>query len=211
MKKFTLLMVSIGVLNLLTLVSGALGGDIKGTVSTQWLQSKKDILVFIEGIDSAKVSKSIKENPKMNQRDLTFIPHILPIVVGTTVDFPNSDKVQHNVFSPSKTKKFDLGSYPPGEFKSITFEKPGKVILLCNVHPEMSAYIIVLKNPYFALTVQDGKYIISNVPAGNYRLSTWHKNLKTVTKEITVPAEGTVKINFELTIGDPVNLLKRLQ
>lgn len=188
-----------------------LSGEIKGGVSSEWLDRPKDVLVFIEEVDSAQIFQPPKEHPKMDQRDLSFIPHILPIVVGTTVDFPNNDKVQHNVFSPSKTKKFDLGSYPPKEFQSLTFDKPGKVVLLCNVHPEMSAYIIVLKNPFFALTDADGKYVISNVPAGKYKLSTWHKNLATMTKEVTVSENGTVAVYFELTIGDPANFLKLLE
>ena len=77
---------------------------------------------------------------------------------------------------------------------------------MCNVHPEMSGYIIVMNNPFFVLTDKDGKYVIPDVPAGKYRLSTWHKNLETVTKEVTVPAEGTIMVNFELVVGDPVNL-----
>ncbi len=195
---------------LLYLVCDVLSGEIKGMVSSVWLESRKDILVFVEEVDSASFA-SPTEHPKMDQKDLTFIPHVLPIVVGTTVDFPNSDKVQHNVFSPSKAKRFDLGSYPPEEYKSITFDKPGKTVLLCNVHPQMSAYIIVLKNPYFALTDEDGKYVISNVPESRYRISTWHKNLETVTKIVQVPADGIVEVNFELTIGDPINLLNLLK
>ena len=196
------------ILNLTCLVNAALSGDIKGTVFSEWLQSKKDVLIFIEVVDSNKVFEIPKGNPKMDQQNLTFIPHVLPVVAGTTIDFPNSDKVQHNVFSPSKPQKFDLGSYPPGEFKSIKFDTPGKVAVLCNVHPEMSAYIIVLQNPFFALTDNDGKYLISNVPSGKYRLSTWHKNLETATIEVNVPADGAVEINFESTIGKPANLLK---
>ncbi|MFQ5751027.1 MAG: carboxypeptidase regulatory-like domain-containing protein [bacterium] len=196
--------------SLLLLFGKLVGGEVKGTVSSEWLQTPKDVLVFIEEVDSV-VTFETPKHPKMDQQDLTFIPHILPIVVGTTVDFPNNDRVQHNVFSPSKTKKFDLGSYPPREFKSIKFDKPGKVVLLCNVHPEMSAFIIVLKNPYFALTDQEGNYVISNVPAGRYRLSTWHKNLETVTRTVVVPEDGIAEMNFELTIGDPADLVKLLQ
>ncbi|MFQ5638583.1 MAG: carboxypeptidase regulatory-like domain-containing protein [bacterium] len=205
-------LVSLITLGLFCFFDNGIAGEIKGRISSEWLESRKDILVFIENVDSSRAAFTPpKEHPKMDQQDLTFIPHILPIVVGTTVDFPNNDKVQHNVFSPSKTKKFNLGSYPPEEFKSITFDTAGKVVLLCNVHPEMSAYIIVLKNPFFALSDENGGYLISNVPPGTYRVSTWHKNLKTATKEIKVPAQGAVKVNFALTIGNPVNLLKLLK
>jgi len=186
-------------------------GEIKGRVSSEWLDSPNDILIFIEKVDTSLTFELSKQHPKMDQRDLTFIPHVLPIVVGTTVDFPNGDIVQHNVFSPTKIKKFDLGSYSPSEVKSITFDKPGKVALLCKIHPEMSAYIVVLNNPYFALTDDDGKYVIKDIPANSYKLSTWHKALKTVTKVVIVSAEGIAEIDFELVIGEPGKLLKLLK
>ncbi|MFQ5603977.1 MAG: carboxypeptidase regulatory-like domain-containing protein [bacterium] len=189
----------------------AIGGEIKGKVQSDWVDSTKNIVVFIEDVASPDKFPPPKVRPKMDQKNLTFIPHILPIVVGTTVDFLNSDKVQHNVFSPSGVNRFNLGSYPPGDFKSVKYNKPGKVVLLCNVHPEMSAYIIVLKNPYFALTDADGKYVISNVPEGTYRLSTWHKNLATSTVELFVPEKGSVTANFNLFLGDPANLSKLLK
>lgn len=87
----------------------------------------------------------------MDQKGLTFVPHVLPILVGTTVDFKNSDDVLHNVFTPSKAgDRFDLGTWGKGQMKSFTFKKPGEVVILCNVHPEMEAYIVVVETPYFA-------------------------------------------------------------
>ncbi|MFQ5629582.1 MAG: carboxypeptidase regulatory-like domain-containing protein [bacterium] len=189
----------------------AIGGEIKGTVTSKQIDNKKDILVFIEKVDSNTVFHNPDEKPKMDQRNLAFLPHILPVVVGTTVEFPNNDHVLHNVFSPSRIKRFDLGSFLPKKSESVTFDKPGKIVVLCKIHPQMSAYIIVLQNPFFALTDEDGNFVISNIPAGTYRLSTWHIKLKTETKEVKVPADGAVEVKFDLTTGDPVNLLELLK
>ncbi|MFQ5649997.1 MAG: carboxypeptidase regulatory-like domain-containing protein [bacterium] len=208
MRGFTISLLAIFTL---AFVQEGIGGEIKGAVSSKWFERCQDVVVFIEAVDSTNVYQPPKDRPRLDQRDLTFVPHVLPIVVGTTVDFPNNDKVQHNVFSPSKTKKFDLGSYPPKEFKSVTFDRPGKVVVLCNVHPEMSAYIIVLNNPYFALTDEEGSFVISKIPPGKYRVSTWHKNLKTATRKVTVPAKGTVVVDFELMIGKAADLLELLK
>lgn len=192
---------------ILCTVTGTLaGGEINGVITSRWLDNLEGILVFIEHVDSALVLKQEHQRPKVDQKNLEFIPHILPIVVGTTVDFRNSDTVNHNVFSPSKTRKFDLGSYPPGEYKSITFDEPGKVVLLCNVHPEMSAFVIVLENPLFALSDDRGHYTITDVPAGRYRLTTWHRNLEKASRQIAVPDSGSIEMNFQLKIGDPIKL-----
>lgn len=137
------------------------------------------------------------EHAVVDQKELTFIPHVLPILKGTTVDFLNSDTVAHNIFSPSETAdKFNLGTWQRGKRKSYTFNKLGVVELLCNLHPEMSAYILVLSNPYFTKTEKDGKFIIEDIPNGSYTLSVWHERIKTQSKEIMVDWEA--EVNFEL-------------
>ena len=97
----------------------------------------------------------------------TFVPHVLPIVAGTTVDFPNNDHTYHNVFSLSKTKTFDLGRYAVGRSKSVRFDRPGIVRVFCDIHSHMSAFIIVFAHRYFALADIDGAYRLENVPPGN--------------------------------------------
>ena len=139
------------------------------------------------------------KNPVMDQKNLVFTPHILPIMVGTTVDFPNNDTVRHNVFSPPKcAKQFNLGTYGAGSTKPMTFETIGEVPLLCNVHTEMNAFIVVLPNPYFVMTDRKSStFTIKNVPPGTYRVTFWHEKLASKSTEVMVKAGGTAEINFE--------------
>jgi plastocyanin len=113
----------------------------------------------------------------MDQRRDTFVPRVLAIPTGTTVDFPNSDPRLHNVFSTSAAKKFDLGMYDQGESKSVTFDVPGVVPVRCNVHPKMEGFVIVHANPYVAVTDARGSYTITGVPSGSYQVRVWHESL----------------------------------
>ena len=124
---------------------------------------------------------------------MVFIPHVLPVVLGTTVKFLNSDTVLHNVFTPSRAgNKFNLGTWPKGEVKTYIFDKLGEVRLLCNVHPEMEALVVVLPNSHFVKTGPDGSFAIANVPAGKYTLKVWHEKLRFSPVEVDVPATGEV-------------------
>lgn len=161
------------------------------------MRSAKDVVVYIKDIPSEEYPMPA-EHAVMDQKELTFIPHVLPILKGTTVDFLNSDTVAHNVFSPSQiADKFNLGTWQRGKRKSYTFNKLGVVELLCNLHPEMSAYILVLSNPYFTKAEKNGKFIIEGVPSGNYFLSIWHEKVKSHLKEIKVSDTGEIEVNFE--------------
>jgi plastocyanin len=131
--------------------ANAFAGKIKGTVKVKGLRTAADIVVYLTKAPATDVDLS-KAKFVMDQKNLAFIPHVLPIPVGSTVLFPNNDKVDHNVFSMSRTKKFNLGSYKPGESQTVVFDKPGIVEVRCDVHAEMAAYILVMKNPYFAVT-----------------------------------------------------------
>lgn len=133
----------------------------------------------------------------MDQRDQTFVPHVLAITVGTTVDFPNSDLTFHNVFSLSKTKSFDLGRYSRGKSKAVRFDRPGVVRVFCDIHSHMSAFILVFAHRYFAVTDQAGNYAISGVPPGTYTLAVWHEGEVRETKVVTLPdAGGTIDADF---------------
>ncbi len=198
-----------------------IAGNIKGTVKVKGLRTPENILVYLAKAPS-DVGDLSKAKFVMDQRNLEFIPHVLPVLVGATVDFPNNDKVDHNVFSMSRTKKFNLGSYKAGESKSVVFDKPGIVELRCDVHAEMAAYILVMKNPYFAVTDKQGLFEIpdsgalkqiglsgaKDLPAGKYLVKTWHEKLKSQKKAVVVPENGDVTIQLDLTRGTPGVLYK---
>jgi len=130
---------------------------------------------------------------EMDQDGETFVPYVLPISVGTTVDFPNSDPVYHNVFSLSKTRRFDLGRYAAGQSKSVRFDRPGIVRVFCDIHSHMSAYILVFAHSFFAATDSRGDYRIDDVPPGRYTLVVWTDGDERSRREVTIP-EGTPRV-----------------
>jgi len=177
----------------------AVAGDITGKVTATGAKHSGDAVIYIAKI-AGKTFDPPKEHVKMDQKNLVFIPHVLPVLAGTTVDFLNSDDVLHNVFTPDKcAEKFNLGSWPKGQVRSYTFKTPGcAAVLLCNVHPEMEAYVFVTETPYFAVSAKDGSYTIKDVPAGSYTLNIWHEKLKGAPQPVTVPEKGGVVANFQL-------------
>lgn len=175
--------------------SSVLAGTIAGRVIDQTKSgSSADFVIYVDDIEDGNVGPA--KTAVMDQKDLTFVPHVLVVPVGTTVEFPNSDPVSHNVFSISPAKRFNLGLYPKGAGRRVVFDKPGVVELLCNVHLEMSAYILVLKNPYFSRTGPDGTFRIEEVPAGEHVLRMWHEAMPTQEQQVSVPKEGTVNVTF---------------
>lgn len=174
-------------------------GNIVGTVKAKGVKNSADAIVYIEKI-SGKTFNAPKEHAKMDQKNLKFHPHVLPILAGTTVDFLNSDDVLHNVFSPDPcADKMNLGTWPKGQTRSYTYKTAGCVtVMLCNVHPEMEAYVLALETPYYAVSAVDGKYEIKDVPAGKYELKIWHEKLKAQIVSIVVPEKGDVTADFEI-------------
>jgi len=171
------------------------GGTIKGVVNSPWVK-RYQALVYIDRVQGEFPLP--KENPFMSQKGMIFQPHILPVLKGSTVDFTNDDTVNHNVFSPpGSAVRFNLGLYGSGVKKNQTFNNLGEVPLLCSVHPEMSAYVIVLQNPYFALTDNAGNFEIKNVPPGTYQLKVWHEKLKEASQQVTVEAGKTTAVEFK--------------
>ena len=221
MRKFYTIIFSIVFLTFLCLPGQAFAGNIKGALKVKGLRTPENILVYLSKAPPATEDLS-KAKFVMDQRNLEFVPHVLPILVGATVDFPNNDKVDHNVFSMSRTKKFNLGSYTAGESKSVVFDKPGIVELRCDVHAEMAAYILVMKNPYFAVTDKQGQFEIpdpshlkqtgltgvKDLPPGKYFIKSWHQKLKSQKKTVVVPENGDVSIQLDLTRGTPGVLYK---
>ncbi|GAX62441.1 plastocyanin, partial [Candidatus Scalindua japonica] len=140
-----------------------------------------------------------EEHGVVDQLNLIFVPHVIAVQKGTTIDFPNSDLVRHNVFStPDSCNQFNLGTYDIGASKPVTFNESCEVPLLCNVHAEMSAYVVVLDNPYFAVTAKDGNFKVDNVPPGTYKLKTWHEKLRSEEQDVSVEGGRTVEVNFTL-------------
>jgi plastocyanin len=206
---------------LLAYPANAFTGEISGTIKAKGLRTPANVLVYLTKVPAVTMDLS-KTKFVMDQQNLEFIPHILPVLVGSTVHFPNNDKVDHNVFSMSRTKKFNLGSYKPGESKTVVFDKPGIVEMRCDVHAEMAAYILVLKNPYFAVSDKTGRFKIpdvtylkqvgltdvNNLSAGKYFVKTWHEKLKTQKKAVVVPENGEIAMQLDLTRGAPSVLYK---
>lgn len=173
-------------------------GSITGVVTCQKMRNNADAVVFIEKVGDNKFPPS-SEHAIVDQLNLTYVPRVVALQKGTVVDFPNSDAVRHNVFSPpTAALQFNLGTYPTGVVKEVTFDVAGETPLLCNVHAEMAGYVVSFENPYFAMTDKDGNYTIEGVPPGKYVVKTWHEKLKELSQEVTVEAGKAVTANFDL-------------
>lgn len=172
------------------LTTAGYGGTIHGKVSGVSGES----VVYVEAIAS-KTFPAPTQQVTMDQKGLMFVPHILVVQQGTTVQFLNSDSVAHNVFwiSIGGNKKLghNLGTWPKGQKQAFKFDNPGVVPLLCNVHPEMSGYIIVSPTPYFAETDKSGEYKIENVPDGAYTVTAWHEGAKNKSNPVNVAGDTT--------------------
>ena len=172
----------------------AFAGTIVGKVSPG------NSVVYVDTI-AGKTFPAPSQKRMMNQKGLMFNPKLLIVQTGTTVEFQNDDSVQHNVFWPSisgnKKLGHNLGTWPKGDRRPFKFDSPGVVPLLCNVHPEMSGYIVVSPTPYFAETDGSGNYKIENVPDGKYNVVAWHEGMKQQSKSVAVA--GTGKADFTLS------------
>ena len=158
-------------------------------------------VVYLETAPRAAFEVSEERRASMNQRNEQFVPHVLAIVAGTWVDFPNGDPTYHNVFSLSKTQAFNLGRYPAGHFKSVRFERPGIVRVFCEIHSHMSAFILVFAHRYFAVTDDEGRYRLEAVPPGTYTVVAWNETVHgdPPRRSITIPeAGGDVDVDFTI-------------
>jgi plastocyanin len=184
----------------LALATVAWSGEVKGKVTAVGMRTPEGIAVYIDAVPG-KTFPAPAQHVTMDQTHLAFAPHALVIQQGTTVDFKNDDSVGHNVYWPavSHNRKLahNMGTWPQGQSKPFTFSDVGEVPLLCNVHPEMSGYIIVVPTPYFALTDKDGNFLIKNVPPGQYTLKTSSEGGKPASQDVTV-ANGTVSVSLTI-------------
>lgn len=184
----------------LVLAGASSANEIKGKVSVQGIKSAENIAVYVDVIADKKF-EAPKDHVVIDQRKMAFIPHVVAVQQGTTVDFLNSDPVGHNVYWPSisgnKKLSHNLGTWPKGEKKPFQFNDLGVASLLCNVHPEMSGYVVVVPTPYFAVTDKDGNFQIKDIPAGKYTLKTWSEDGKPTTQAVDVSGATTT---VELTV-----------
>lgn len=174
-----------------------LAGQITGVVTARGQRDNANAVVYVDTIAGATFPAPAKP-VAVDQLDMAFVPHVVPVLVGTTVEFLNSDAVLHNVFSPDKcAEKFNLGSWPQGQKRSFTFKQPCVATLLCRVHPEMEGFVVVVPTPYFAVTDKSGAYKIENVPDGAYTVQVWHPKLKKMSRQVTVSGDTKVDFNLE--------------
>jgi plastocyanin len=187
-----------------------------------------NVVVYLEAVDSPTLRTASKNRGKekgdaseasarvsasrpssgavlaVRQEGLAFTPHVLPVVKGSTVEFPNADTVFHNVFSLSRASTFDLGRFPRGESKSVRFDAPGIIKVFCHIHSDMSAVVLVLDNPWFAKPNGSGRFRIDGVPPGEYRAVAWHERARRVSQVVRITAGGTAAASFQIPLEDPV-------
>ncbi len=181
----TVLLTMVFLLNAPVVVIAATGSTVTGIVKLKESGDANRVVIFIEKSEGNFFPPA--ERPIMDQINLTFIPYVLPVLIGTTVDFHNSDDVLNNIFTPSWAgRKFNLGTYPKGVVRSYTFDRLGEIKLLCNIHPDMEGYILTLQNPYFAIPDEGGRYRIDNIPPGRYVLRIWYARMEGDPQQITV-------------------------
>lgn len=155
---------------------------------------ERNVVVWLEGgagrlpVAGAKVV--------LDQRQLQFKPHVLAVTVGTSVEMPNSDRVFHNVFSFHDGKRFDLGLYPVGTAKTVTFDRPGLSRIFCNIHPNMAAYVLAVDSTYFAVSDSQGQFVIAGVPSGSYTYRAWRPGGQTTTGTVTVESNRPLEIRW---------------
>ncbi len=206
-------------------MASAIGGTIKGHVraegkagaeadaSTGQYESRRfkhverinyeelhEFVVYVDFTPPEKPKPPAEAIGIVTQKDATFAPHVLPVVVGTRVKWPNEDTIYHNVFSKSGRNAFDLDLYKAPVVKEVPFNYPGQVDVFCSIHSRMHCIVLVLENPWFARTDAHGDYVIEHVPAGTYHLKAWHERLPDKDQEVVVPEQGEIKVDFTLGI-----------
>lgn len=178
--------------------SGSVGGEIKIVKGTRTLSEHANVVVYLQNVPDS----GTKRKHAIRQKGVQFSPRVSVIVKGTTVEFPNEDKIFHNVFSPSRPARFDLGLYRSGASKSVDFKREGVVDVFCNIHPEMSSRVLVVPSSHFATTDAQGKFRIDGVPPGTYPVVVWHPNGTEVRKTLTVEAGKVAALSTTVDEGE---------
>ena len=190
--------VTVLVILIATVTASTWAGGISGKINGPAIADYSNVIIYAE--KNPKESVPALDTPAViDQVNMTFVPHVLTVLVGTTVSFPNSESVQHNVYSTSRAKRFNLGTYPRGITKVVVFDKPGEVEVLCNVHADMLAYVLVLETPHFTVAAKDGNYSLKGLPPGNYTVTVWQERFKSVSQPVEIKGTATVSLNLELS------------
>ena len=180
--------------------AGAYPGRVVGIQGDRETSELDNVVVFVSSpmrVDSAPKRVTIR------QTNEEFIPHVVAVTTGSTVEFPNDDLIFHNVFSLSRAATFDLGRYPRNASKGRTFTKPGVIKVFCHLHSHMSAIVRVFSHPFFAVPDRDGRFTIPNVPAGRLEVTAWHERAGEVTEQATIVDGATTELTFSLPLTDP--------
>jgi plastocyanin len=160
---------------------------------------RRRVVVYLESAPRQAFTDIQPGRARMDQRGQQFVPHVLAVTAGTVVDFPNNDKTFHNVFSLSRARTFDLGRFAPGRTGSVRFDRPGIVPIFCDIHSHMSAWVLVFGHNYFAVSDDNGRYTIENVPAGGYSLAVWSELGTTPARRVTVTDGAVVEADFRVS------------
>lgn len=159
---------------------------------------RRRAVVYLETAPRGAFDDVGPRRARLDQRDEMFVPHVIAIQVGTTVDFPNNDRTYHNVFSLSRVKSFDLGRYAAGRSKSVTFDRPGIVRVFCDIHSHMNAWILVFAHPFFAVTDADGRFRIDGIPPGTYTVAVWNEAASAESRTVVVASGDEADVAFTL-------------
>jgi plastocyanin len=173
--------------------AGGVPIDVPGSTTVRG-KPEANVVVWLEAPDAEETP--VRRKIVLDQRNLQFAPRVLAIRTGTTVEFPNNDRVFHNVFSFRDGKRFDLGLYPIGSVKHVHFDKPGISRLFCNIHPQMAAYVIAVDSPYFAVSDGTGAFTLPNVPAGSYTYHAWRAGGMPLTGVLAVESQSRLEISW---------------
>jgi plastocyanin len=182
------------VLSLTRADAGAPGFDLHGTTRAGG-RATPNAVVWLEAPNLPGETAAGKV--VLDQRNLSFSPHVLAVRVGTTVAFPNSDRVFHNVFSFRDGKRFDLGMYPVGALRHVTFDKPGLSRIFCNIHPNMAAYVVAVDTPYFAVSDGDGSFTIASVVPRSYTYHAWRAGAAELTGPWSPAGDRTLTVDWQ--------------
>jgi plastocyanin len=155
-------------------------------------------VVYLDQAPRGAFEEPVRERAVMDQRNERFVPHILAVTVGTIVEFPNSDRTYHNVFSLSRAKRFDLGRYAVGKSKSVRMDRAGVVRVFCDIHSHMNAFVLVFAHPFFDVTEPDGRFELANVPPGSYTVVGWHEGEPRVERTVTVSPGSWVELDLSV-------------
>ncbi|HYV17401.1 MAG TPA: carboxypeptidase regulatory-like domain-containing protein [Verrucomicrobiae bacterium] len=167
----------------------------------------RNVVVYVESVPAIETAaRAAATNPprglSIRQDGLAFVPHVLPVLRGTTVDFPNTDPVFHNVFSLARAATFDLGRYPRGDARSVRFDTPGIVKVFCHIHSDMSAVVLVLDNPYFVAPDASGRFSLDGLPPGEYKVVAWHERARPSRRSVRIEPGRATNVTFDIPLSD---------